>query len=86
MAPAPSPRLDGFWSGAQMGSHSSLSQSCHTGVTINRYLGPDLDCISSSRRLKFKCDERQYLTIHDLSTEESDLEDLFLHITGGGGF
>ena len=25
------------------------------------------------------------LEIHDLSTEESDLEDLFLHITGGGG-
>jgi len=26
------------------------------------------------------------LQIVDLSTEESDLEDLFLHITGGGGF
>jgi ABC-2 type transport system ATP-binding protein len=25
------------------------------------------------------------LTIRDLTTEESDLEDLFLHITGGGG-
>ena len=25
------------------------------------------------------------LTIQDLTTEESDLEDLFLHITGGGG-
>ncbi len=25
------------------------------------------------------------LTIHDLTTEESDLEDLFLHLTGSGG-